>query len=193
MKATLSTKGSVTIEEPDDLLLVFRYLAELDRENLLIAVGKAVKEKTNLSSHRIQTDPNFTKIVAIISDEKDEGSSVFGNSAKPPKTKGVRPPYRRNWKGFYHAAKDIFDELRAKKKKEIRFDDFYQMILDYDDPQTHGKLFVKKDEDKNSPTFGKKVAIEKSRVRQYLSDSQVKKTPQVKGVKYDKFTDKLSF
>lgn len=192
MKATLSTTGHVEIKDPD-LTDVFKRIARRHKDSLLEVVKELVEEKLGLTTSRIQYDTNLDKIVAIINDKKDEGSTLLGAVKTPRQSPANNAGFKRPWKGFYNAGKDIFDELRAKKKKSIRFDEFYNLLLDYDDVRSGGKLFVKKDMDKSSPNYGQMIQIPKSRVRQYLTKSQLARTPLMKGIKVDEKTGEFKF
>lgn len=185
MKANLKIQGHIELTD-QDLLRVFRMIVLKQTNDLFKAVATVVKETYNYTPAKIQKDDELTKVVAIIDEIIDEGAKVLGREPKPTPDRESNAGFVRRWTGFYGAAKDIFDELRDKKKHSLTFNDFYKRLLDYDDVKSGGKLFVK-------PGPSGPVAIETTRVKQYLSPSQLKKTPQMKGIKWDDKSGEFRF
>jgi hypothetical protein len=185
MKANLEVKGQVQLEE-EDITKVLRILALKQADNILDAVSKVVYERYKFTPIKIQKDDELTKIVAVIDEKLEEGAQLLGKELRHVNRES-NAGFTRRWNGFYGAAKEIFDELKSKKKHSIGLMDFYTKLLDIDDVRTGGKLFVKPGPD------GEMQQIELSRVKQYLSPSQLKKTPQVRGIKWDEKNQEFRF
>lgn len=186
MKANLKVQGVIELRD-EDLLKALRLVVLKRSEDLLDAVSTVVKEAYGYTPTRIQKDADLTKVVAIIDQTIDEGAQRLGADLKPPVDRDSNAGFTRKWTGFYGTAKDIFNELRDKKKHSLSFNEFYNRLLDYDDIKSGGKLFVKPDKD------GNMTPIEITRVKQYLSPSQLKKTPQMKGIKWDDKNQEFRF
>lgn len=186
MKATLKVQGQIELTE-EDLLKVLRLIVLKRASDLFKAVTMVVKENSGYTPTKIQHNDDLTKVVAIIDQNIDEGAKALGSEPKGTVERESNAGFVRRWTGFYGTAKDIFDELRQKKKHSISFKDFYDKLLDYDDIKTGGKLFVKPD------GSGQLTPIEITRVKQYLSPSQLKKTPQMKGIKWDEKQQEFRF
>lgn len=181
MKANLKIQGQIELTEPD-LLKVLKMIVLKQANDLFKAVTTVVRETYGYTPVKIQKDDNLSRVVAIIDETIDEGAQVLGREPKPLVERETNEGFTRKWTGFYNAAKDIFDELREKKKHSLGFMDFYNRLLDVDDVKTGGKLFVKGG-----------TPIEITRVKQYLSPSQLKKTPQMKGIKWDDKAQEFRF
>lgn len=167
-RAKLTVQGAIELTE-SQLLKAFRLLVLKQSPDVTDAVTRVIQEEYDLTPSRIERDKELTKVVAFIDSPFDAiGAGAFAK----------HQPFTRRWKGFYNSAKDIFDELRKKNKHAISFQEFYDRVLQVQDP-AGGKRFIKKDEE------GKQVKIEEWRVKQYTSPSQLKKTPQMKGIKWD--------
>ena len=186
MKANLKVQGVIELKD-EDLLKALRLVVLKRSGDLLEAVSTIVKEVYGYTPIKIQKDPDLTKVVAIIDQYIDEGAQRLGAEIKPAVDRDSNAGFVRKWTGFYGTAKDIFDEMREKKKHSLSFKDFYATLLTYDDIKSGGKLFVKPD------ASGSMVPIEITRVKQYLSHSQLKKTPQMKGIKFDDKSQEFRF
>lgn len=186
MKAQLEIKGQIQLE-PEDITQALRILALKRAKDILEAVSKVVYEQYKVTPIRIQKDEELTQVVAIIDEKLQEGAKLLGKVLKAPIERESNRGFKRTWTGFYGAAEDIFNEMRAKRRHTLKFDDFYNLLLDYDDVATGGKLFIKPGAD------GKPTPIEKTRAKQYLSPSQLKKTPQMKGIKFDPKKNEFRF
>lgn len=186
MKANLKVQGRIELTEPD-LLKVFKLIVLKQANDLFQAVSIVVREHYNYTPTKVQKNEDLTQVIAIIDEIIDEGAKVLGHEPKPSIDRESNRGFTRRWTGFYGTAKDIFDELREKKKHSLSFRDFYARLLEYDDIKSGGKLFVKPD------ASGKPVAIEESRVKQYTAPSQLKKTPQMKGIKWDDKNQEFKF
>lgn len=189
MKASLKVTGIVELDESEVAQAL--KLVVLKRANdLLSAVTEVIREKTGYIPTKIQKDDDLNKIVAFIDHDVDQGggASPIGKGPKSPINRSSNAGFDRRWTGFYKTAKEIFDEERAKKKHSLSFMDFYNKLVDFDDVRTGGKLFTKK-----NPVTGAMESIEMTRVKQYLTPSQLKKTPQMKGVKWDDKNQEFRF
>lgn len=187
MKANLKVQGVIELT-PDEILKVLRLIVLKRATDFLQAVTMVLRENYPYTPTKIQKDEELTKIVAFIDQNIDEGARALGSESKKPVERDSNAGFTRRWTGFYGSARDIFDELRSKKKHSISFKEFYDRLLDYDDVKSGGKQFVKK-----NPSTGEMEAIEVTRVKQYLSPSQLKKTPQMKGIKWDEKSQEFRF
>lgn len=180
MKATLKVSGA--IELSDQEIAQALKISFLKKIPLLEAVNSIVTAKFGYGCSRIQHNDDLSIIVAIIDTTVDQGASLLGKVAKPIQERESNEGFVRKWLGFYQAAKDIFDEARAKRRHNMTFEEFYSKVLEYENDKGQ-KMFVK-----GSP-------MEKWRVKQYMSASQLKpdKTPLMKGIKLNKKTKEFEF
>lgn len=186
MKANLKIQGVIELTDAD-LLKALKLIVLNRTKDLFSAVTKVVEEVYHYTPVKVQKDDELNKVTAIIDQTIDEGAVALGREPKPAVDRESNKGFTRRWTGFYAASQEIFEELRRKNKHRLSLSDFYKMLLDYDDVASGGKLFVKKGED------GKKEQIELTRVKQYLSPSQLKKTPQMKGIKWDDKAQEFKF
>lgn len=187
MKANLKIQGVIEMTQ-EDLFEAFRLIAQKKVPDVIQAVSMLVEQKYQVTPKSIQKNEDLTKVTAIIDQVIDQGAQALGRLPKGPIDRESNAGFNRRWTGFYNTAKEIFDEERSRKKHSLSFMDFYNRLLDADDVRSGGKLFIKK-----NPNTGEMESIEMTRVKQYLSPSQLKKTPQMKGIKWDDKNQEFRF
>lgn len=189
MKASLKVTGVVELDETE-VAQALKLVVLKRATDILSAVTAVVKEKTGYIPTKIQKDEDLSKIVAFIDQDVDQGGGArpIGKGPRSPINRSSNAGFDRRWTGFYRTAKEVFDEEKAKKRHTLSFMDFYNKLLDFDDVRTGGKLFIKKNH-----VTGEMEPIEMTRVKQYLSPSQLKKTPQMKGIKWDDKNQEFRF
>ena len=165
MKATFKVSGQIEIPYKDLLPIISNYIEE--------TYGYPIA--------KLQRSKDADKIIAIIDHTKDGGAQRMDTQKKAKTERRSNEGFSRRWMGFYPTIQEIVEEAKAKKKTYLDFDDLYEQLLSTADVKGHPK-FIRNGE-----------PIEPSRVKQYLSPSQLAKTPQTKGMKWDKKNQRLLF
>lgn len=184
MKLSYEVKGKLQLEDPD-LLKVLRLMYVKNSRDVLTAVKTVVEEAYKVTPHKIQKNEDLTKVIAFVDQVVEDGVQALGGEIATPHEHGRGYTFNKRWVGFYPTVKEILDELKKEKKKSIKLDDLYNLLLEVEDAKGV-KKFVRTTPDGVE-------TIEKTRVKQYLSPSQLRRVPQTKGVKWDEKTQELRF
>jgi hypothetical protein len=152
---------------------------EITNEDLFMIISDYLKHNQNVDLKKLQKDEK--KMVAIVERNVDEGASLIAKE----NTKVGRSEDKQNrvkrYMGFYEAVADILNDLKSKKKNFITWDELYDELILMQDNKGNKKFVIN----------GEKIPMTK--VKQYLSPSQIKRQPGLKGVNPDKKNGGLKF
>jgi hypothetical protein len=148
-------------------------------------------EQKNMKVLKVQRSEDMSQIIAEVETDLSNitNGSINGSTklmGKPPKVPTVKRAsnegFTRKNKGFYSYVRECIDELKSKGRNSVEFDELYEMLLASGDGRGNS-AFIKD---------GK--AIEKWRVKQYLTKSQMEKNSVImKGIKRNKDNTGLVF
>jgi hypothetical protein len=192
MKLNLKTTGQVEIESADLVAmltansevtaLLREFLASNKKEFIPMLTAYLQKER-NLKFLKLEADKSFKKILVLVEQSLDEGVQGFSSGPKTNGRQGKKDVDKRNrkWTGFYDVVQDIVNEQKNNKKHFISLSEIYDLVLN-----TLGG--------DNKPKFIKNgEQIELTRVKQYLSPSQLARQTNMRGIEWDKRREGLKF
>lgn len=178
--------GTIGVDDSDLLLAVKKWATknQTNRSALSKMVIEFFQEERNMKVLKVQrTDSGMVaEVEADFKTAYDLASTttisdkikLHGTPKREKIQRASNEGFTRSNKGFYTHVMEIIEDYIKRGKNYISFEDMHEELMSI--PGHNGKPKFERD--------GK--PIEMSRVRQYLSTSQLKKNPITKGVKRDK-------
>jgi tRNA splicing ligase len=194
-------KAPVEVDTSDVLQSVF-YWANKNKANgkeLSKMIMDYLQEKKNMKVFGVQRNEDLSKITAEIETDLSnliEGVgnvSLLGTPRKPPtKEKASNEGFNRVNRGFNSYVRTIVDEKKAKGLSYLSFNDLHKILLQERDAKGY-YVFIK-DKNGNSvqnPNDG--TPMDRWRMKQYLTPSQIAKHAVLKGIKRSKDNEGITF